>query len=116
MKTLPLLASSLAFAALILVAQTADATSVRKNYAACEQAISADLGEGFVRQNVVQISNQGATGHHWINVRHRAEGDTSTQRYRVKCTTEGQGAVAELDITEGAWKKARRNRPPKAID
>ncbi len=116
MKTLPLLASSLAFAALTLIAQPADAASVRKNYSACEQAISADLGEGFVRQNVIQISNQGAIGHHWINVRHRADGESSTQRYRVKCTTQGQGAVAELDIAEGAWKKARRNRPPKAID
>ncbi|MEL7538529.1 MAG: hypothetical protein AAFX44_15715 [Pseudomonadota bacterium] len=107
--------SALALGAAILTAP-ANAAPLRTSYAACESAIAAELGEGRLRSDLLKAHQNDGAGRHWINVRHRSDEASSTERYRVLCETTSAGDVAELSLDSGRWKETRANRPPKAVD
>ncbi len=85
-------------------------------YDSCDAAIASELGSGKLRTSVLtNFLNDGA-GEHWINVRHRADGDDQTRRYRAFCETRDGGRTADVTLEEGAWREARRNKTPIAVD
>ncbi|MEM1261145.1 MAG: hypothetical protein AAGH76_01985 [Pseudomonadota bacterium] len=100
----------------VFCALPADAATLRTSLESCEQAIAAELGDGRLRHSVLKSHQQGGNGRHWINVRHRAAGETETSRYRVVCETSTEGQVATLAMDPGRWKATRANRAPKAAD
>ncbi|MEL7538528.1 MAG: hypothetical protein AAFM91_15890 [Pseudomonadota bacterium] len=90
--------------------------ALRHSYQACEQAISAELGDGRLRSDLTKAHVWDGRGRHWINVRYRDANDAQTQRLRVYCRTGADGDVARLDVEAGRWKDWRVNRAPKPID
>ncbi len=102
-------------AVVTLTALPADAAKINTSYKACSAAIVEQLGEGNVRQNLLVSKARGDQRTQWINVRHRPSADAEVQRLRAQCET-ADGAVTELDLQDGTWKKTRPNRAPKAVD
>jgi len=92
------------------------AASLPAAYEACEEAIASELGDGKLRTSVLQNSRQNGVGYHWINVRHRATHAERSERYRVRCETGADSAVADIEVAAGAWKKTHRNKAPRPVD
>ncbi len=98
-----------------LVSHDVQAGSVNDAYKDCTAAIAQELGDGRLRHDLLSSRNKDGSRTQWINVRHRPSGAAETVRLRVQCETTG-GAVTELDVAEGAWKKRRMNQAPTPVE
>lgn len=107
---------SLLMVSLLALAPSLQAASVSSLYRACNEAVSAELGEGRLRAEVQTSRRTQGDMTHWINVRFRPSGADATQRMRVQCHTDSDGAVSSLDLDAGAWRKMRPNQAPKPVE
>ena len=108
---------TIALTALIALAGVPDAQArtSAKRLDQCESAIRSELGAGSMRVNRVRSTDSDGIATFWLTVRHKAEAEAKSTRYRALCTVDPDMNTS-VDIETGWWKAAGRGRTPVAVD
>ncbi|MEL7024200.1 MAG: hypothetical protein AAGL69_10670 [Pseudomonadota bacterium] len=115
MKVLTAALAAIVFASGVTAPVDADARTSNKRMETCEDAIRGELGPGSTRINRVRSTNSGGEAMFWLTIRHKAESEAKSVRYRATCSIDDAMTPA-VELEEGWWKATGRGKAPVALD
>ncbi|MEL6215204.1 MAG: hypothetical protein AAFQ99_05960 [Pseudomonadota bacterium] len=115
MKVLIATLATMVFASGVTAPADAEARTSAKRMERCEVAIRDELGPGSTRIKRIRSTNSGDEATFWLTVRHKAEKQAKSVRYRATCSIDGE-LVPAVEVEEGWWKATGRGKTPVALD